>query len=206
MQPQGLRRPVLDVPLFSDPFLVHSGVEEEGDNPTVWHHSSMPVLAPAKGTVKETVQYETVAESARVLPRVSAPTSGSGTLPTIPIPSPLGGDVLHTDVSVPAAVAGMMESTALGDIVHRQRVRQEEGVEEEAERRHRILIEALPIEPEVEKVKEPRKPVDPTKKQYFKAVGPYHGTLGLPTEAELDTGPAVTQEGEQVVIDETRGQ
>ena len=202
MRPQGLRRPVLDVPLFSDPFLVHSGMEEEGDNPTVRHHSSMPVLAPAKGTVKETVQYETVAESARVLPRVSAPTSGSGTLPTLPIPLPLGGDVLHADVSVPAAVAGMMEShmesMALGDIVHRQRVRQEE----EVERRHRLLIEALPIEPEVEKVKEPRKPVDPTKKQFFKAVGPYHGTLGLPTEAELDTGPAVTQEGEQVVIDE----
>ena len=208
MRPQGLRKPVLDVPLFSDPFLVHSGVEEEGDNPTVRHYRSTPVLAPAKGTVKETVQYETVAESARVLPRVSAPTSGSGTLPTLPIPSPLGGDVLHTDVSVPAAVAGMMEShmesTALGDIVHRQLVRQEEEVEEEVEWRHRLLIEALPIEPEVEKVKEPRKPVDPTKKQYFKAVGPYHGTLGLPTEAELDTGPAVTQEGEQVIIDKTR--
>ena len=137
----------------------------------------MPLLAPAKGTVKETVQYETVAEFARVLPRVSAPTSESGTLPTLPIPLPLGGDVLHADVSVPAAVAGMMEShmesTVLGDIVHQQRVRQEEGVEEEAEWRHRILIEALPIEPEVEKVKEPRKPVDPTQKQYFKAVGPW---------------------------------
>ena len=122
--PQGLRRPVLDVPLFSDPFLVHSGVEEEGDNPTVRHHRSTPLLAPAKGTIKEMVQYETVAESARVLPRVSAPTSGNGILPK---PSPLGGDVLHADVSVPAAVADMMEShmesTALGEIVHRQRVR-----------------------------------------------------------------------------------
>ena len=98
LRPQGLRRPVLDVPLFSGPFLVHSGVEEEGENPTVRHHSSTPVLAPAKGTVKETVQYETVAEFARVLPRVSAPTSWSGTLPTLPIPSPLGGDVLHADV------------------------------------------------------------------------------------------------------------
>ena len=58
--PQGLRRPLPDVPLF----LVHSGVEEEdaADNPTIWHHCSTPVLAPAKGTVKETVRYETVAE------------------------------------------------------------------------------------------------------------------------------------------------
>ena len=188
--PQGLRRPLPDVPLFSDPFLVHSGVEEEANNPTVWHHSSTPVLAPAKGTVKEMVKYERVAESARVLPWVSAPTSGSGTLPKL---SPLGGDVLHADVSVPAAVADLMDSrmetTALGDIVHRQRVRQKEEVEEEVERRDRLLIEALPIERVVEKVKQPRKPVDPTKKQHFKVVGPYHGTLGLPTEAELDTGP-----------------
>ena len=44
--PQGLRRPLPDVPLFSDPFLVHPGVEEEGDNPSVRHHSSTPVLAP----------------------------------------------------------------------------------------------------------------------------------------------------------------
>ena len=51
------------------------------------------------------------------------------------------------------------------------------------EQRDHILIE-----PVVEKVKQPRKPVDPTKKQYFKAVRPYHGTLGLPTEAKLDTG------------------
>ena len=164
MRPQGLRRPVLDVPLFSDPFLVHSGVEEEGDNPTVQHHSSTPVLAPAKGTIKETVQYETVAESARVLPRVSAPTSGSGTLPK---PSPLGSDVLHADVSVPAAVADMMEShmesTPLGEIVDRQRVRQEE----EVEWRDRLLIEALTVEPVVEKAKEPRKPVDPTKEAAF---------------------------------------
>ena len=197
MRPQSLRRPLPDVPLFSDPFLVHSGVEEEGDNPTVRHHSSMPVLAPTERTVK----YQTVAESARVLPRVSAPTSGSGSLPK---PSPLGGDVLHADVSVPAAVANMMEShmesTALGEIVHQQWVRQKE----EVERRDHLLIEALPIEPVVEKAKEPRKPVDPTKKQHFKAVGPYHGTLGLPTEAELDTGPPVTEEGEQLVINKTR--
>ena len=53
-------------------------------------------------------------------------------------------------------------------------------------------------------MKQPRKPVDLTKKQHFKVVGPYHGTLGLPTEAELDTGPPVTEEGEQLVIDETR--
>ena len=165
------------------------------------------MLAPAKGTVKETVQYERVAEPAKVLPQVSAPTSGSGTLPK---PSPLGGDVLHADVSVPAAVANLMdtrmETTALGDIVDRQRVRHKEDMEEEVERRDRLLIEALPIEPVVDKVKQPRKPVDPTKKQHFKAVGPYHGTLGLPTEAELDTGPPVTEEGEQLVIDETRGE
>ena len=140
-------------------------------------------------------------EPARVLPPVSAPTSGSGTLPK---PLPLGGDVLHADVSVPAAVADLMDSrmetTALGEIVDRQRVRQKE----EVERRDRLLIEALPIEPVVEKVKQPRKPVDPTKNQHFKAVGPYHGTLGLPTEAELDTGPPVTEEGEQLVIDERR--
>ena len=100
-------------------------MEEEGDNPTVWHHSSTPMLAPAKRTVKEMVQYETVAELAKVLPRVSAPTSGRGTHPK---PAPLGGDVLHADVSVPAAVANMMysrmETTALGDIVDRQRARQ----------------------------------------------------------------------------------
>ena len=70
-------------------------------------------------------------------------------------------------------------------------MRQKEEVEEEAERRDRILIEALPIEPVVEKVKQPRKPVGRTKKQHFKPVRPYHGTLGLPTEAELDTGPPV---------------
>ena len=136
---------------------------------------------------------------------MSAPTSESGTLPK---PSPLGSDMLHADVSVPAAVADLMDSrmetTALGDIVHRQRVRQKDEVEEEVERRDRLLIEALPIEPVVEKVKQPRKPVDPTKKQHFKAVGPYHGTLGLPTEAELDTGPPVMEDGEQLVIDEMR--
>ena len=140
-------------------------------------------------------QYERVAEPAKVLPRVSAPTSGSGALPK---PSPLGGDVLHADVSVPAAVADLMDSrmetTALGEIVHRQRVGQKEEVEEEMEERDLFLIEALPIEPVVEKVKQPRKPVDPTKKQYFKAVRPYHGTLGLPTEVELDTGPPVMEE------------
>ena len=97
-----------------------------------------------------------------------------------------------------------METTALGEIVHQQRVRQKEEVQEEAERRDRILIEALPIEPVVEKAKQPRKPVDRTKKQHFKAVRPYHGTQGLPTEAELDTGPRVTEEGEQLVIDEMR--
>ena len=138
-----------------------------------------------------------MAEPARVLPRVSAPK-----------PSPLGCGVLQADVSVPAAVADLMDSrmetTALGESVHQQRVRQKEEVQEEAERRDRILIEALPIEPVVEKVKQPRKPVDRTKKQHFKAVRPYHGTLGLPTEAELDTGPPVTQEGEQLVIDEKR--
>ena len=164
--------------------------------------SSTPVLAPAKGTMKEMVEYERVEEPARVLPWVSAPTSGSGTLPK---PSPLGGVVMQADVSVPAAVADLMysrmETTALGEIV---RVRQKEEVEEEVERRYRILIEALPIEPVVEKVKQPRKPVDPTKKQHFKAVRSYHGTLSLPTEAELDTGPPVTEEGEQLVIDETR--
>ena len=194
VRPQGLIRPLPDVPLFSDPILVHSGVEEEGDNPTVRHHSSTPVLAPAKGTVKKTVQYERVAEPAKVLPLVSAPTSRSGALPK---PSPLGGDVLHADVSVPAAVADLMDSrmetTALGEIVHRQRVRQKEEVEEEMEERDRFLIEALPIEPVVEKVKQPRKPVDPTKKQHFKAVRPYHGTLGLPTEVELDTVPPVME-------------
>ena len=125
MRPQGLRRPLPDVPLFSVPFLVHSGVEEEGDNPTVRHQSSTPVLAPAKGTVKETVEYERVAEPAKVLPRVSAPTSGSGALPK---PSPPGGDVLHANVSVTAVVADLMDShmetTALGEIVHLQRVRQ----------------------------------------------------------------------------------
>ena len=70
VRPQGLRRPLPDAPLFSDPVLVHSGVEEEdaADNPTVRHHSSTPVLAPAKGTVKKTVRYETVAEPAKVLP------------------------------------------------------------------------------------------------------------------------------------------
>ena len=52
-------------------------------------------------------------------------------------------------------------------------------------------------------MKQRRKPVDQTKKQLFKVVRPYHGTLGLPTEAELDTGPPVTEEGEQLVIDET---
>ena len=36
-----------------------------------------------------------------------------------------------------------------------------------------------------------------------KPVGPYDGTLGIPTQAELDTGPAVTEESEQLVIDET---
>ena len=170
------------MPLFSDPFLEHSGVEEEGDNPTVRHHSSTPVLAPAKGTVKETVEYERVAEPARVLPRVSAPK-----------PSPPGCGMLQADVSVPAAGADPMDShmeiTALGEIVHRQRVRQKEEVQEEAERRDRILIEALPIEPVMEKVKQCRKPVDRTKKQLFKVVRPYHGTLGLPTEAELTLGP-----------------
>ena len=128
-----------------------------------------------------------VAEPARVLPRASAPK-----------PSPPG-------VSVPAAVAVLMDSrmetTALGEIVHQQRVRQKEEVQEETKRRGRILIEALPIEPVV-KVKQHRKPVDRTKKQHLKAVGPYHGTLGLPTEAELVTGLAVTQEGEQLVIEE----
>ena len=82
-------------------------------------------------------------------------------------------------------------------------MRQKEEVQEEAKRRDRILIEALPIETVV-KVKQHRKPVDRTKKQHLKAVGPYHGTLGLPTEAELDIGPAVTQEGEQLVIEEKR--
>ena len=186
VRPRGLRRPLPDAPLFSDPVLVHSGVEEEGDNPTVRHHSSPPVLAPAKGTVKETVQYETVAEPAKVLPRLSAPTSGKGTHPK---PAPLGGDVLHPDFSVPAAVANLMgsrmESTALGDIVDRQWARQQADMEEEVERRDRLLIEALPIEPVVDTVKQPRKPVDPTKKQYFKPVGPYDGTLGIPTQAEL---------------------
>ena len=122
-----------------------------------------PAPSARRETVKEMVEYERVAEPAKVLPRVSAPTSGSGALPK---PSPLGGDVLHADVSVPAAVADLMDSCmetmALGEIVHRQRVRQKE----EVERRDRILIEALPIEPVVEKVKQPRKPVDPTKKQW----------------------------------------
>ena len=161
MRPQGLRRPLPDAPLFSDPVLVHSGVEEEGDNPTVQHHSSTPVLVPAKGTVKETVQYETEAEPAKVLPRVSAPTSGSGTHPK---PATLAGDVLHADVSVPAVVANLMdsrmESAALGDIVDRQRARQMADMEEEVERRDRLFIEALPIEPVVDTMKQPRKPVD----------------------------------------------
>ena len=138
-----------------------------------------------------------MAEPARVLPRVSGPK-----------PSPPGGGVLQANVSVPAADADLMDSrmetTELGEIVHRQRVRQKEEVQEEAERRDRILIEALPIEPVVEKVKQRRKPVDRTKKQLFKVVRPHHGTLGLPTEAELDTGAPVTEEGEQLVIDETR--
>ena len=116
--------------------------------------------------------------------------------------------MLHSDVSVPAVVANLMDShmetTALGDIVDWQRARQKADMEEEVELRDRLLIEALPIEPVVDKVKQPRKPVDPTKKQYLKAVGPYDGTLGIPTQAELDTGPAVTEEVEQLVIDETR--
>ena len=57
------------------------------------------------------------------------------------------------------------------------------------ERRDRLLIEALPIEPVVDKVKQPRKTVDPTKKQYFKVVGPYDGTLGIPTQAGWTLGP-----------------
>ena len=77
-------------------------------------------------------------------------------------------------------------------------------MEEELERRDRLLIEALPIGSVVDIVKQPRKPVDPTKKQYFKPVGPYDGTLGIPIQAELDTGPTVTEESEQLVIDETR--
>ena len=38
----------------------------------------------------------------------------------------------------------------------------------------------------------------------FKPVRPYDGTLGIPTQVELDTGPTVTEESEQLVIDETR--
>ena len=88
--------------------------------------------------------------------------------------------------------------------MNRQWARQKADMEEEVEQRDRLFIEALPIEPVVDKVKQPRKPIDLTKKQYFKVVGPYDGTLGIPTQAELDTGPAVTEEGEQLVIDETR--
>ena len=82
--------------------------------------------------MKETVQYERVAEPARVLPRVS-----------VPKPSPPGGSVLQADVSVPAAVADLidsrMETTVLREIVHRQ-VRQKEEVQEELERRDLLLI------------------------------------------------------------------
>ena len=60
-----------------------------------------------------------------------------------------------------------METTALGDIVDWQRARQKAEMEEEVERRDQLLIEALPIEPVVDIVKQPRKPVDPTKKGYM---------------------------------------